>query len=236
MDRDERLMYTLLDACKVLKPDIVDIIMAVPFPVQRGPTMIERNWYRGDYAPFEHFQFAASRLKKFARAVAAIGAQMSIELHDDGLHDTADNCIKLMRMIDEPNVGLNPDVGNFHRVPYEYPQSWRDQVVKVAPYTNYFEIKNYRRIWHSTAKQFVWWATDVDLGDMDFRDAIQILWEAGFRGWVANEGGNGDFLAQSTRGDRIASELRFAHWFQQTRDEWLPLVSAALHGSMATDR
>jgi sugar phosphate isomerase/epimerase len=198
--------------------------------------MIERVWYRGDYAPLEDFLASAIRLKKYAKAVAEIGAQMSIELHDDGLHDTADNCIRLMKMIDEPNVGLNPDVGNFFRVPYEYPQSWRQQVTKMAPYTNYFEIKNYRRLWHSSSKQFVWWAVDVDLGDMDFRDAIKIVSDAGFRGWVANEGGNGDYLAQSTRGDKIASELRFARWFHQVRDEWLPLVSEAPGGGTAREK
>jgi len=227
-DRDERCMYQALEACEVLEPDIVDIIMAVPFPSQRGPTMIERIWYRGDYAPFEDFAAAAVRLKRFAQSVASIGADVSIELHDDGLHDTADNCIRLMHMIDEPNVGLNPDIGNFHRVPYSYSESWRSQVIKMAPYTNYFEIKNYRRIWHSATEQYIWWAVDVDLGDMDFRDATKILWDAGFRGWVANEGGNGDFLGQGTRGDKFASELQFARWFRHVREEWLPLVTKAL--------
>lgn len=227
MDMDERRMYKALEACKILKPDIVDVIIAVPFPPQKGPAIWDRVWYRGDYAPFNDFVVASIRLKKFAKAVASIGAQLSIELHDDGLHDTADNCIKLMKMLDEPNVGLNPDIGNFHRVPYahEYPESWREQVVKMAPYTNYFEIKNYRRLWHSGEKKYFWWLCDVDLGDIDFRDAIKILWDAGFRRWVANEGGNGDFIGQGTRGDRIASELRFATWFHEVRDEWLPLMS-----------
>lgn len=225
MDIDERRMHKALEACEILKPEIIDVIMAVPYPPQRGPTIHERVWYRGDYAPFNDFAVASIRLKKLAKAVASMGAQVSIELHDDGLHDTADNCIKLMKMVDEPNVGLNPDLGNFHRVPWEYHEGWREQIVKMAPYTNYLEIKNYRRLWRPGKKKYFWWLCDVDLGDIDFRDALQILWEAGFRGWVAHEGGNGDLIGQGTTGDRVSAELRFAEWAKKVIHEWLPLIT-----------
>lgn len=221
---DEPRMYQALEMCEWLKPDIIDLTIDPPFPYAIGPQLYDRVYYRGDYAPFGDFAVSAMKLKKYAQACASIGAELSIEQKDDGLGDTADNLIKLVKMIDEPNVGVNPDVGNQFRAPYESTLNMKKEVEKLVPYTNYVEIKNYRRIWMSSEKRFIAWVTDVDLGDLDFRHLVVELWNHGYRGWVANEGGNGD-VAQGTTGDKVAAELHFLKWWREVMDEWIPLMS-----------
>jgi sugar phosphate isomerase/epimerase len=224
-EQEEARMYHTLEVCgEILKAEIMDLTVDPQFPVQRGPQLYERVYYRADYAPYEHFAVSAKILKKYARACAGYGMQVSLESKDDGLGDTAENLIKLLKMIDEPNVGCNPDVGNCFRAPYPSSMRIQDEIVKLVPYTNYLEIKNYRRIWMSSEKRFYTWNCDVDLGDIDFRDQMLRLWEHGFRGWVCSENGNGDPMGQGTRGDNWSSELHFLGWFREVVDEYIPLM------------
>lgn len=215
-DVDERRLYHCLEVCEVLRPAIVDVNVNVPIPTGLDPiAMAGRPIFRGAYASAENFAQAAARLKPFAQACARLGAQLSIELHDDGIHDTADNCLRLVSLIDEPNVGVNPDLGNWYRVPYQHPDSWRDQIVKLAPKTNYWEVKNYKRIIVPSDHRAYSWSADLDEGDVDFRESAVILWRAGFRGWVCNEGGNGD---------RIRSNLKYLSYMRWILDEWIPAI------------
>lgn len=218
-DVDRRRLDTIMTACDVLRPAVVDISVNVPIPHQRDAhTAATRPLFRGDYASEQAYQAAAAGLKLLAQQCAEIGAQLSIELHDDGLQDTAANCLKLMRLVGEPNVGVNPDIGNAYRVPYETRETWREQMTMMAPYTNYWEVKNYRRFYVADERRWYSWTTDLDNGDLDFRESAEILWRAGFRGWVANEGGTGD---------RVRSTLKFVEYLRWILDEWIPFVTNA---------
>jgi sugar phosphate isomerase/epimerase len=211
---DQRRTEHCLEVCEVLRPAIFDLSVNVPIPHGLGPmAMAARPIYRGAYASDEAFREAAHRLQAVAQACAKIGAELSIELHDDGLQDTADGCLRLVELIGEPNVGVNPDVGNWYRVPYEHPDSWRDQIRKMAAKTNYWEVKNYKRILVPDDNRAYSWNVGLDEGDIDFRAAAVTLWKAGFRGWVCSEGGNGDVVYSNVR------YLRYMRWIL---DEWIP--------------
>ncbi len=213
-DQDEARLDHCFAVCEVLKPAIFDVSINVPIPHGLDPMqMAARPIFRGVHASAEAVAEAAVRLKKFTKRLATIGAELSVELHDDGIQDTADGCIRLMNLIDEPNVGLNPDVGNWYRVPYQHPDSWRDQIVKMAPKTNYWEVKNYRRILVPDHQRGYSWNVDLDEGEIDFRASAVILWNAGFSGWVCSEGGNGDV---------IHSNLKYLQYMRWILDEWIP--------------
>ena len=205
-----------LDVCEVLKPAIFDLSVNVPIPIGLDPiAFADRPIFRGIHAGAEAYARSAALLKPVAQRCARMGAELSLELHDDGLQDTADGCLKLLGLIGEPNVGVNPDVGNWYRVPYLHPDSWRDQVARLAPKTNYWEVKNYKRIIVPSDQRSYSWNVDLDEGDIDFRDAAIVLWRAGFRGWVCNEGGNGD---------RVRSNLKYLTYMRWILDEWIPEV------------
>jgi sugar phosphate isomerase/epimerase len=224
---DRRKLDTIMAACDVLRPEVIDISVNVPIPYQRDAhTQTTRSLFRGEYASDEAYATAGAALKLLARQCADIGAQLSIELHDDGLQDTAAGCLRLLRLVDEPNVGVNPDIGNAYRVPYETHESWREQMTVMAPYTNYWEVKNYRRFYVGDERRWYSWTTDLDTGDLNFREAAEILWRAGFRGWVCNEGGTGD---------PVRSTLKFADYMRWILDEWIPFVTAAYPDPRATE-
>ncbi len=215
-EADARRCDHILAVCRVLTPAIVDLSVNVPIPQGLDPLQLAaRPLFRGEYAAEESYRAAAAYLKPFARACAEFGAQLSLELHDDGLQDTADGCLKLLRLIDEPNVGTNPDIGNWYRVPYEQRGGWRGQIEQLAPSTNYWEVKNYRRVVVPADGRAYAWNTDLDAGDLDFREAATILWRAGFRGWVCHEGGTGD---------RVRSALRYLDYMRWILDEWIPAM------------
>ncbi|HZR01260.1 MAG TPA: TIM barrel protein [Chloroflexota bacterium] len=214
---DQRRTEHCLEVCRVLRPAIFDISVNVPIPHGLDPmAMAARPIFRGAYASAEAYREAAARLKIVARTCAELGADLSIELHDDGLQDTADGCLRLVELIDEPNVGVNPDVGNWYRVPYEHPETWRDQIRKLAPRTNYWEVKNYKRILVPPDHRGYSWNVDLDEGDLDFREMAVTLWRAGFRGWVCHEGGQGDIVRTTVK------YLQYMRWIL---DEWIPLVT-----------
>ena len=213
-DIDEKRLYHCLEVTAALGGSVVDLSANVPMPIGLDPAAFSaRELFRGNYAGAEAYAATAARLKPFARACAQLGIAVSIELHDDGLQDTADNCLKLVALIDEPNVGVNPDIGNWYRVPYQQPDSWREQVVKLAPKTNLWDVKNFKKVVVPGDHRYYSWSVDLDEGDMDFREAAVILWKAGFRGWVCNEGGNGD---------RVRSTLRYLSYMRWILDEWIP--------------
>lgn len=211
---DQRRTEQCLEVCEVLRPAIFDVSVNVPILHGMDPiSFAARPLYRGAYASDEAYREAGHRLKRVAQALATIGADLSIELHDDGLQDTADGCLRLLELIGEPNVGVNPDIGNWYRVPYQHPDTWRDQMRKMAPKTNYWEVKNYKRVIVPELNRAFSWNVGLEEGDLDFREAATILWDAGFRGWVCSEGGNGDVVYSNTR------YLRYMRWIL---DEWIP--------------
>ncbi len=217
LDVDQQRCEHILDVCRVIRPAIVDMSVNVPIPHGLDAMqMAARPVFRGDFASDEAYRVSAAYLKPFARSCEEFGAQFSIELHDDGLQDTADGCLKLMRLIDEPNVGLNPDIGNWYRVPYQQRETWRTQMEKMASRTNYWEVKNYKRMVVPDHQRAYSWISDLDDGDMDFREAAVMLWRAGFRGWVCNEGGNGD---------RARATMKYIDYMRWILDEWIPLVT-----------
>jgi sugar phosphate isomerase/epimerase len=217
-EQDQRRIEHCLEVCQILRPAIFDMSVNVPIPHGLDPiAQAARPLFRGAYASAEAYAQSAARLKPVAQALAGMGAELSIELHDDGIQDTADGCLRLADLIGEPNVGVNPDLGNWYRVPYFHPDSWRDQIKKLAPRTNYWEVKNYKRIVVPADNRAYSWNVALDEGDLDFREMTVILWRAGFRGWVCNEGGNGDI---------VQSQLSYLRYMRWILDEWIPLADS----------
>ena len=87
---------------------------------------------------------------------------------------------------------------------------------KLAPTTNYWEVKNYRRVIVPELNRAFSWNVGLDEGDLDFREMAVTLWNAGFRGWVCSEGGNGDI---------VYSNVRYLQYMRWILDEWIPTLT-----------
>ena len=84
----------------------------------------------------------AQKLKPYAKRAADYGGKISFEIHDDTIHDCAPSALRLLKLIDEPNVGLNPDtLDQGWLYPGEDLPSPIEQAKMVAPYVIYWDVK-----------------------------------------------------------------------------------------------
>src|SRR5581483_1737751 len=103
-DADERRLDRCLQVCEIFRPAVIDLSVCAPLAA-----CSEHRPPPPSGATPETLRAVAARLRRFARACASLGAAVAIELHDEGIHDTAERCLTLLALIDAPNVGVNPD-------------------------------------------------------------------------------------------------------------------------------
>ncbi|MEM2905167.1 MAG: TIM barrel protein, partial [Candidatus Bathyarchaeia archaeon] len=175
---------------EILSLKVVDVMVAPPGPPWPGP---ERPMLRGlwDTTPSD-FEISAARLKEYARLLARFGASISLEIHEDTIHDTPHTALRLLHMIDEPNVGVNPDtVDNGWIYPGEPLPSPVEQAFMVAPYVNHWHVKQWIRTL-GPDRQWQRRPSHADEGTQPIAEMARILYNAGFRGAMIQECGRGD--------------------------------------------
>lgn len=74
-------------------------------------------WVESVAADEAVYERAAQYLKRSADAAAAIGCRIAMEMHHGTILDTAESSLKLLQLIDKPNVGLILDPVNLYQVP-----------------------------------------------------------------------------------------------------------------------
>lgn len=170
-----------LDTAATLSAEIVNLSLSLPLPF--GAVSARHPMIGSEAAPSEHDR-AADRLAQLAaRATPAL--KLAVELHDDGLLDTPALCLRLLRHINHPCVGLNPDVANICRGPGPV-ADWRQALKLLAPHTTHWHVKNYRNSKPAPLPD----------GDIDYAVACEIMRHAGYDGWVGIESRFGDMLAE----------------------------------------
>jgi sugar phosphate isomerase/epimerase len=165
-------------------------------PTLPGP---DRPPLRGSDVPDDEHDRAAVLVAALGEAADRAGVTLALDLHDDGLLDTPELCLRLLRRVNRPNVGINPDVGNVCRGPDPVPD-WRAAVELLAPHARNWHVKNYRDF-----RPAPLWD-----GDIDYAEAVAVMGRAGYRGWVSIESYYGDVLDLQRHGlayfKRLAAE------------------------------
>jgi sugar phosphate isomerase/epimerase len=156
------------------------VTVSLSMPTLPGP---DRPPLRGADVPDDEHRRAADLVRELGEAAGRVGVALAVELHDDGLLDTADLLLRLVRRVGLPNVGVNPDLGNVCRGPGPVPD-WRAELGRLAPLAVNWHVKNYRAF----APAPVW------DGDIDYAAAVAAMRAAGYRGWVGVESYFGDVL------------------------------------------
>ena len=149
------------------------VIISLSFP---RPPSASRAILIGHSIPDEEFAETADFLKRSAQQAGECGVGLVLELHDDGLLDTADQCARMLELVNEPNVSLNPDLGNLVRQ-QEPTETWRAALARLAPHTGYWHVKNYR-----DGKPAPIWD-----GDVDYSEALAFMYRAGYDSWISIE-------------------------------------------------
>ncbi len=153
---------------------IISLSMSLP-PTAERPRLI------GQTVPEAEFRETADLLRQAARHSAHSSVQLVLELHDDGLLDSPELCLKMLELIDEPNVFFNPDLGNVVRNGSQNGQ-WRQALEQLAPRAGYWHVKNY-----CNGQPVPIWE-----GDIDYSEAWSIMKQNGYAGWVSIESYFGD--------------------------------------------
>lgn len=134
------------------------------------------------------YELTAGHLREAADLAAGFGVDISIELHQHSIADTAASCLRLLEAIDRPNVGINPDLGNL-LWNYEHPEESAEAcIVALAPKTRYWHCKQLRRLHIPELEGAYFMPVPLPEGGIDYRFAIRAMVEAGYEGYLAIEG------------------------------------------------
>ena len=214
---NEERLYRTVEVAAILGVPVINIPLSVPFPVvwseaERAARQLHLA-RAADYSD-EDWQATADKLIALARTAARHGVALTLELHDDGMLDDSPATLRLWRMVDQPNVGVNPDLQNLYRVPYPC-ENWRQALLNLAPHTNFWHVKSCAKTYVvDEARTYSRGATLVG-GEIDYRWALTQMVKAGYDGWISIKSGGGDSLEHAT------SDLAY---LRRLLRDWLPLA------------
>lgn len=167
-----------------------------------------KGTYRGEsvsqgssrYASEADYERTASAVTDVANVAADLGVEISIEVHQNSIADNSWSALHLRELVDAPNVGINPDLGNIYWT-YDIPEeSCEDAIVALAPHVNYWHCKSLCRVHIPDLETAIYVQVPLPDGEIDYRFAIAALLDAGYEGYLAIEGvRDGDAFHQDGR-------------------------------------
>lgn len=187
--------HRTLDAAAHLGCSVVSVGLHQPLtPGQRealwfwtvkGPAM--------DTSP-EAWATAVTRLRELGRHADELGLSLSLEMYEDTLLGSSASALRLLEDIDQPAVGLNPDLGNLFRTHGEI-ESFQSSVEALLPVSNYWHVKSYYRDTDPTTGAVVTVPAPMRSGSMNYRAAIKTALAVGYSGPFCVEHYGGDGLS-----------------------------------------
>jgi sugar phosphate isomerase/epimerase len=136
----------------------------------------------------EDYEWTAKVLREAASAASDLGVEISVEVHQHSIVDNSWSALHLLELIDRPNVGVNPDLGNIYWT-YNVPEETCEAaIVALAPHAKYWHCKNLFRIHIPELNHAIFQQVPLPDGEIDYRFALSAMLDAGFDGYLAIEG------------------------------------------------
>lgn len=151
------------------------------------------------------WNLAVTRFREIGKQAASYGMLVSLELYEDTYLGTSSSAVRLIEDIGLSNVGLDPDLGNIVRL-HRPIEDWREMLATMLPYTNYWQVKNYTRV-EAAGGVISTHPAPLELGVINYRDAIRDAISAGFNGVLCCEHYGGDGLGVSAMNMRYLRTL-----------------------------
>ena len=163
----------------------------------RGESVSQGSSRQANPADYER---TAKAVTEVAGIAADIGIEISIEIHQNSIADNSRSTLQLLELIDAPNVGINPDLGNIYWT-YDIPEETCEAaIVAVAPHINYWHCKSLSRVHIPDLETAIYVQVPLPDGEIDYRFAIAAALDAGYDGYLAIEGiRDGDQFHQDGR-------------------------------------
>lgn len=202
---EEAIKFAAQMGCRLVNTTVgtatVDTIPGhfVGDPVSQGSS---REAHQSD------FEVTARGFRELARIAADAGIEISIEVHQHSIVDNSWSALHLLDLIDQPNVGINPDLGNIFWT-YEVPEETPEQAIQaLAPRAKYWHCKNLRRVHIPENRHTIFLRVPLSEGEIDYRFAISAMAAAGYTGYLAIEGLQlGDHLTGDRKSIDYAKEI-----------------------------
>ena len=123
------------------------------------------------------------------------------------LCDNSWSMLHLLEMIDRPNVGANPDLGNVYWTYETAEESCEEAILALAPHANYWHMKNLVRVPLPGMQRAFYLRRPIPDGEVNYRFAVAAMLDAGYDGCFGVEGMiAGDQLTDDARSlERIRS-------------------------------
>jgi sugar phosphate isomerase/epimerase len=160
------------------------------------------------------YEITGREIAVAADFAADLGIEISLEVHDGTIVDNSASALRMLEIVDRPNVGVNPDVKNMLRAKEIPDESWEGFFESLAPHTNYWHCKNVHRIHVPQIGYSTLLYTSLSEGDINYRFAVETMLEAGYNGCMTIEG--------AVTGDQLDSDRRCLAYCRSLIDELVP--------------
>jgi sugar phosphate isomerase/epimerase len=135
-----------------------------------------------------HYENIVAALGKLADRAADLGVSLSLELHEHTLVDVSSALLKVLQMLDRPNVGANPDLGNWLVAFDEPAEKWEEAIDNLKPYANYWHVKTFLRVFFKQLGAARTLEVSLPWGDIDYRLVMRRMFaEPAYDGYIAIE-------------------------------------------------
>lgn len=191
-DRNLAMMHRALDRAAELGAKVLNF----SFAQELKQAQLDALWFwhaQGHIDDPELRPLAIERVRELADHAVRNDMELSIEIYEDSYAGGAEEAVQLIKDIDHPSVGLNPDFGNLIRLhrPIEKYQSMFEIAL---PYANYWHIKNYLRDEDPSTGAYFSAPASLATGLIDYRSVIRWAVTKGYRGAFQTEHYGGDWL------------------------------------------
>jgi sugar phosphate isomerase/epimerase len=198
-----RRLDRAIEIAAIVGATVVNSALVTPVTDPKGPGIfVGEPVSQGSsrLASEEDFIRTASALQKAGKLAMDKGLDISIEVHQRSIADNGWSANHLLELINRPNVGVNPDLGNVYWT-YEEPEETCEAAISaLAPLSNYWHCKNLVRVHIPENNHSIFLQTALPDGDIDYRFAISAMLDAGYKGYLALEGTRkGDTLSKDDR-------------------------------------
>lgn len=209
VDGDANLAYShrTLEAAAALGVQIVSVGLHRPLlPQQRTAFWFWLSDGPADSADDETWQLAVTRLRALGAHAESLGLQLSLEMYEDTLLGTPASAVRLVSDIGLDAVGLNPDLGNLFRLHREI-APFAEWVETCLPVTNYWHIKSYFRDEDPATGGYMAVPAPMEIGTINYREAIRRAVQLGFTGPFCVEHYGGDGLSVAAQNARYIRRM-----------------------------
>ncbi len=124
---------------------------------------------------------AVERIRELAEHARKNNILLSLEMYEDTYIGSADDAVAFIVDVNNPAVGINPDIGNLIRLHRPLP-SYTEMFEKVLPYANFWHIKNYSRDYDPQTGAYSTMPLPLKYGYINYRQIIRRAIAIGYAG------------------------------------------------------